>query len=95
MDDMASGGARGVLANYDPGGFFCEMLGGEDAPADHTAAIRSRLVDLEVGELERRARAAQRELYNLGITFTLYSQAASIDRILPFDVIPRGRDGSW
>ncbi|MCB0252050.1 MAG: circularly permuted type 2 ATP-grasp protein, partial [Anaerolineae bacterium] len=28
-------------------------------------------------------------LYNLGITFTVYSQSNVIDRILPFDVIPR------
>ena len=28
-------------------------------------------------------------MYNLGITFTVYSDAKTIDRILPFDVIPR------
>ena len=28
-------------------------------------------------------------MYNLGITFTVYSDAMTIDRILPFDVIPR------
>ena len=28
-------------------------------------------------------------MYNLGITFTVYSQAEVIDRILPFDMIPR------
>ena len=36
-----------------------------------------------------RAAAANAELYNLGITFTVYSDAKAIDRILPFDVIPR------
>ena len=39
--------------------------------------------------LQARARDAERELYNLGITFTVYSEKDSIDRILPFDVIPR------
>lgn len=28
-------------------------------------------------------------MYNLGITFTVYSQAEVIDRTLPFDMIPR------
>jgi uncharacterized circularly permuted ATP-grasp superfamily protein len=35
------------------------------------------------------ARDAERELFNLGITFTVYSKREAIDRILPFDVIPR------
>jgi uncharacterized circularly permuted ATP-grasp superfamily protein len=30
-----------------------------------------------------------RELYNLGITFTLYHEGSSVDRVLPFDLIPR------
>ena len=38
---------------------------------------------------KRRAELAERELYNLGITFTVYSDQDVIDRILPFDVIPR------
>ena len=37
----------------------------------------------------QRAAAANAELYNLGITFTVYSDAKTIDRILPFDVLPR------
>lgn len=39
--------------------------------------------------LRRRANDAERELYNLGITFTVYTDRDAIDRILPFDVIPR------
>ncbi|OYV34605.1 MAG: hypothetical protein B7Z80_20790 [Rhodospirillales bacterium 20-64-7] len=36
-----------------------------------------------------RAAAAETELIDLGITFTVYSDATAIDRILPFDCIPR------
>ncbi len=79
----------GVLAGYDSGEYFCEMLGRADAPAGHTAAIRRQLAGHSLGELKARAQAAERELFNLGITFTLYSGATTIDRILPFDVIPR------
>lgn len=35
------------------------------------------------------ARDAEKELLNLGITFTVYTDRDAIDRILPFDVIPR------
>jgi uncharacterized circularly permuted ATP-grasp superfamily protein len=52
-------------------------------------AVRERLADLSIEALKQRAANANAELYNLGITFTVYSDAQTIDRILPFDVIPR------
>ena len=79
----------GLLAGYDPGAYYCEMMGLPDAPALHTEPIRRQLDALSMADLKQRAEAAERELYNLGITFTLYSGATSIDRILPFDVVPR------
>jgi uncharacterized circularly permuted ATP-grasp superfamily protein len=75
---------RSILDGYDPNGFYCEMLG-SSASAD----VRKRLLRLTIGELQERAAAANAEMYNLGITFTVYSDAKTIDRILPFDVLPR------
>ena len=80
-----------VLSSYDPGGFYCEML---HDPANEP--VRARLAGLTVEELKQRAAAAEAELYNLGITFTVYSENAAVDRILPFDVIPRVvQVGEW
>jgi uncharacterized circularly permuted ATP-grasp superfamily protein len=80
----------GVLSRYDQGPFFCEIMGQAGTPAvEHTAAIRERLAQLDLSALQRRSEDAERELYNLGITFTVYSEKDAIDRILPFDVIPR------
>ena len=79
----------GLLEGYDPGGFFCETFGGPKQPADHTRTVRDRLDGLSLAELRRRAQAAERELFNLGVTFTVYTSREQIDRILPFDVIPR------
>src|ERR1700728_1842281 len=73
-----------VLDSYDPGGFYCEML---RCPA--TAEIRDRLGRMPIGEFKRRAAGVEQALYNLGITFTVYSDSQAIDRILPFDAIPR------
>ena len=53
------------------------------------AARSERLSGLSIDALKQRAANANAELYNLGITFTVYSDAKTIDRILPFDVIPR------
>ena len=78
----------GILDGYDPGGAFCEMVGA-GAGLPHTAPIQQRLHGLALSELEQRSGEAQGELFNLGITFTVYSERNAIDRVLPFDVIPR------
>ena len=78
---------KGLLSDYDPGGYFCEIFGRRGLA--HTRPIRQHLDGMEIAALRRRARDAERELFNLGITFTVYSDRDVIDRILPFDVIPR------
>ncbi len=79
----------GLLAGYKRGEFYCEILGGRNMPASHNALVRKRLGKLPLALLRKRSRDSERELYNLGITFTVYEKAGAIDRILPFDVIPR------
>ena len=73
-----------ILHDYDPQGFYCEML-----RSVASRVVRERLAGLSIKALKERAAAANAELYNLGITFTIYSEARTIDRILPFDVLPR------
>jgi uncharacterized circularly permuted ATP-grasp superfamily protein len=73
-----------VLDGYDPQGFYCEML-----RCPETAQLRDRLARISIPELKRRAAGAEEALYNLGITFNVYSDQNAIDRILPFDAIPR------
>ncbi len=78
----------GLLDGYDKGAFFCEMM---DC-ATHDPAVQliaARLAAMDPQELARRASIAEIELFNQGITFTVYSDKDAIDRILPFDLIPR------
>jgi uncharacterized circularly permuted ATP-grasp superfamily protein len=79
----------GVLADYDPSGLFCEMLRPGQPLHPALALLRERLGDLPIGSLRHRAADAERDLLERGITFTVYSDATAIDRILPFDLIPR------
>ena len=79
----------GVLAGYDPGSLFCEMLRPGQPPHSALSLLRERLRLLPVESLRRRAADAERDLLERGITFTVYSDATAIDRILPFDLIPR------
>ncbi|HUA77188.1 MAG TPA: circularly permuted type 2 ATP-grasp protein [Acetobacteraceae bacterium] len=74
---------------YDCGPFFCELGTEREGDKGAAAAIRRRIAALGLGTLRARARAAETDLFNLGITFTVYSEANAIDRILPFDCIPR------
>ena len=85
---MAVEAGASCWAGYDAGGYFCE-LSGRPAPLGPAELIRDRIDGLSAAALRRRARAAERELYSLGITFTVYSEAGAIDRILPFDLVPR------
>ena len=80
---------KDLFADYDQKHFYCELFGaGERQPA-HTRKLVNRLAKMKGSTLRRRAKAIETELYNLGITFTVYSERDSIDRILPFDVVPR------
>lgn len=80
--------SSGLLADYDPNGFFCELASQRAGNPDMTG-IWQRLDAMDKASLRRRARLADQELFNLGITFTVYSDRDAIDRVLPFDVIPR------
>ncbi len=82
-------GGIDLLAQYDAGGFYDELLGAEDAHSQATQAIRRQLATFPIDELRRRSEDAEREFQNLGITFLILTDNQAIDRILPFDVLPR------
>ncbi|HEX3993252.1 MAG TPA: circularly permuted type 2 ATP-grasp protein, partial [Acetobacteraceae bacterium] len=83
-----SGPSLGLLDAYDSTEFYCEMLDGA-ARDPRIAQVLARLRQVSPDDLRRRAEIAESELYNLGITFTVYSDRDAIDRILPFDLVPR------
>jgi uncharacterized circularly permuted ATP-grasp superfamily protein len=73
-----------MLSEYSSGKYYCEMTTGEAA-----APVRERLNGLSMKEMQQRATEAEAELHDLGVTFTVYSDRDAIDRVLPFDAIPR------
>jgi uncharacterized circularly permuted ATP-grasp superfamily protein len=77
-----------LLEAYEKGEFYCEMVDGA-AHDPRIAEVLARLSLVAPEDLRRRAEIAESELYNLGITFTVYSDRDVIDRILPFDLVPR------
>jgi uncharacterized circularly permuted ATP-grasp superfamily protein len=85
-----------LLAGYDTGRFYCEMLGSPGHDQPKLAELWRRLSEMDGDELGARAVEASGELLDLGITFTVYTDRDAIDRILPFDIIPRVIEaGEW
>ena len=74
---------------YDAGAYFCELTSTRVGDGGVAADVCARIGAIGLDALRARAAAAETELINLGITFTVYSEATAIDRILPFDCIPR------
>ena len=78
----------GLFNTYDPGPAFCEVLG-RSSESEVRRLFLNRLAGKTRSTLARRKARAEEEMYNLGITFTVYFGEETVDRILPFDVIPR------
>lgn len=56
---------------------------------DHYANVFNLLQQLDAAALHQKDRLAGELLLNQGITFTVYSDNTGIERIFPFDIIPR------
>src|SRR5204862_5672101 len=49
----------------------------------------NNIENLPEGELLNRQRAAERALLHMGITFNVYGESAGVEKIFPFDLVPR------
>lgn len=79
----------GLTDNYEIGPFFDEMFEAPGKPRAHYRALFSQLSGLSAENLNELRRTADQSFLNQGITFTVYSQHEGIERIFPFDLIPR------
>lgn len=75
--------------SYDVGGFYDEMFGPEGEPRPGTRLLAQRLESIPETEILQRQRAAEAALLKLGITFNVYGNSDGIEKIFPFDIIPR------
>jgi uncharacterized circularly permuted ATP-grasp superfamily protein len=55
----------------------------------HYAALFERLQTLTAADFKRRVAMADASLLNQGVTFTVYGDAAGVERTFPVDLIPR------
>jgi len=68
---------------------YDEMFGQATQPHAQYDALYNYLARLNVDELDRRQQASLSSFMQQGITFTVYEEASSSERTLPFDLLPR------
>ncbi len=77
--------------NYRSEGFYDELIGPRGGARQSARALVKHLGAMDEAELAARQAAANLAITEMGITFTVYcdESGGSIDRIWPFDIIPR------
>ena len=68
---------------------YDEMFSSAGVPRAHYLPLFEQLIDLGPEELERRNKLADLTMRQQGITFTVYGRKQGVERIIPFDPIPR------
>ncbi|MGN6725498.1 MAG: circularly permuted type 2 ATP-grasp protein [Tepidisphaeraceae bacterium] len=78
-----------MFDQYEVGSVFDEMFAEPGTPRKHYGPAAQRLMDMDADAFERRRRMADVLFRNQGITFTVYSDQRGVEKIFPFDLVPR------
>ena len=74
---------------YETDGFYDEMFAPDGSPRPAAQMLVERIGSFPEGELTRRQIAAEYALLRMGITFNVYADEQGVEKIFPFDLIPR------
>ena len=74
---------------YPTQGLYDELMRGGGRPREAARFLCQYLKRLSEDEIQSRKAAAELAIHVMGITFTVYSEEGGIDRVWPFDIIPR------
>lgn len=88
MTTLRRGPSSQLFRNYALTGYD-EMFSGPGQPRSHYQALCDSLADHPASELERRHKVADLMMRHQGITFTVYGREQGVERIIPFDPVPR------
>jgi len=81
---------------YETTGFYDEMFDSNAKPRSHVESLYQALSRLSADDLLRNQKAAEKMLRDLGATFLVYNDKQGVEKILPFDVLPRIiMDSEW
>jgi uncharacterized circularly permuted ATP-grasp superfamily protein len=80
---------RSLTDGYDPGEFFDEMLEAPGVPRPHYRALHEQLAGLRAETFDGLRDAVNASFREQGIGFTVYGEEEGVERIFPFDLVPR------
>ena len=89
MTAVPVSGAGSRLRDYDTGGFWDEVFAGPGAVRPHYAALAGQMATLSPEEVARRQQAAEYSFQSRGITFAVNQGSEGVEKIMPFDLVPR------
>ncbi len=87
-----------LLDAYDPENFYDELFSGKGQPRPEAASLVKWMKQLSKETLKQHQQTVQIALYKLGVTFNVYSDDRGVEKIFPFDIIPRiisAREWEW
>jgi uncharacterized circularly permuted ATP-grasp superfamily protein len=75
---------------YNPiGGVWDEMYGADNNVREHYRKVIEYISNESADDLNKKEELAKRLFMSQGITFTVYNSGEGIEKIFPFDIIPR------
>lgn len=77
------------LQTYNPEDFYDELFSATGQPRTAAAPLMDWMRNLSPEELQQHRQTAQIALFKLGVTFNVYSDNQGVERVFPFDIIPR------
>lgn len=75
--------------SYNPEGFYDELFQTDGTPRVGATKLVQKINSLGADDILLRQQAAESTLMNLGITFNVYGSDEGVEKIFPFDLIPR------
>ena len=78
---------------YDPEDFYDELFLAKGKPRSHSATLIDHMIELGIDRIEEQRQTAEIAFFQLGVTFNVYSDNRGVEKIFPFDIIPRIIDG--
>jgi uncharacterized circularly permuted ATP-grasp superfamily protein len=77
------------LANYQSGEFYDELFLADGSFRPAATTLLERVASLSIDQLQHHQQMAQMAMLKLGVTFNHYGDNQGVEKILPFDIIPR------
>ena len=77
------------FSSYDIGDYYDEMIEAPEKFRPGAILLADKIKTLPKGEIQNRQAVAEKALFDMGITFSVYGHQDGAEKIWPLDIIPR------